>query len=107
MKRGEIWTVSTPGRQRTVLVMQADPVLEAISSTASTILAVPLQVPEEVRITALTPTIGRNDDGDPRYVADVLRMGPFREPRFDERIGEVSREDLNTVAAAICRAMAL
>lgn len=100
MKRGEVWRVTTLGRERTVVVVQADSVT-AISPSVQT---VPLHPSGNVRETLVTVKVCA-EFGEIRAgvhsVANVVDAGPFRKERFIELLGAVDAATMDQIDVAL------
>ncbi len=95
MRRGEVWVVRTVGRERTIVVVGADPVNEMHNSVQCVEIRGDQTVPEtlvSVRMGGTDPLPGV------AYVADV---GPYRKERFDSLVGHLDAATMERIDVAL------
>ncbi len=95
MRRGEIWVAKTVGRERTVLIVGADPVTGMHNSVQCVEIRSDQTIPEtlvSVRLSEADPVSGV------AYVADV---GPYRKERLSSLLGHVHVDTMERVEVAL------
>ncbi|MGH3544624.1 MAG: type II toxin-antitoxin system PemK/MazF family toxin [Mycobacteriales bacterium] len=95
MKRGEIWVAKTVGRERTVLLVGADPVNSIHNSVQCVEIRNDQTIPEtlvSVRLSEADPVSGV------AYVADV---GPYRKERLSSLLGRADPGTMERIEVAL------
>jgi hypothetical protein len=97
VKRGEVWTIPTVGRQRTILLVGNDDVI-AISNSVQ---AVPIDTAGTLPETLVTVRLSSPVAG----IARVVDVGPFRKSLFAEasaeRLGAIDPAAMERVEIAL------